>query len=200
MLGAMALLATYGSVLAACNVELSTGLGINDAQMKGSSFAKSDINQFGGLIAGGGGCDFFGGASGPFAGVFARYAAMHLIGDLNTQTLRSDHLWEAAGRLGYRWNDKWAPFVYVGWSGMNVSLPTGYSSKELTATNARPNLIGIGLDAHIRGNWWAGATVGYHQFDKQNVATGVDLQPNLVTAMVSLKYQFGDIPRAAPLK
>ncbi len=189
-----ALVGITANALAACNVEISAGWAITDDKL--SSGSTIDLSQTGALAGAGAGCDLIGGGlNAPFVGVLGRYSVMSVVGDLGGASIKSDQLWEAAARVGYKWHDKYAPYVLVGWSGMNLDLPAGLGSKQ-------PNgfMAGAGMDAHISGPWWMRGEYTFHDFAKQDVS-GASLQPNLSVVRAAIVYQFGAAPAdQKPLK
>lgn len=198
MLAAATLLASLGPVMAGCKLELSTGMGVAQDKLDAGFFGgKVDLNQTGALLGAGLGCDPINPATGPVFGVLARYSVMRLNGDVGgSDSLKSERLWEAAARAGYRWHDKFMPYVLAGWSGMNLDLPAGSGSKE-------PNgfMAGVGFDAHLTGAWGLRGEYADHFFSKQDLGGGDKLTPNLHIFRIALTYQLtGDLPKAAPLK
>lgn len=196
-LGAAALVATLAPVLA-CNIELSAGLGLTQDKLDSGLLGggKTDLNQTGGLLGLGAGCDRPAPQTGPVLGVMARYSLMRLVGEVGGgDTLKSDRLWEAAARLGWKWHDEFMPYAFVGWSGINLDLPAGLGDKD-------PNgpMAGLGMEARITGAWWVRGEYAWHHFNKQDVV-GSDLQPDLHTVRLGVVLKFYEAAtRAAPLK
>jgi opacity protein-like surface antigen len=191
-LGAATLLATFGPVLAGCNLELSAGVGVTDDKL--SSGSTIDLNQFGGLLGAGAGCDLAAPQTGPVLGVLARYSVMHVVGDLGTDSLTSDRLWEAAARLGWKYHNDILPYALVGWAGMNLGLPSGIGDKS-------PNgpMAGLGIEARITGAWWMRGEYDHYFFEKQDIGSGASITPNLNVIRAALVLKFDDVA-ARPLK
>lgn len=167
-----------------CDLEASVGVGVAKNTLKefGDKIDLSSVGALGGL---GAGCDIQ--EKSWLIGAMARASWMDVTGDLGSASLKSDQLYEVAGRAGLRIHEKYAVYGLVGWSWMNLDLPEGIGSKH-------PNglLLGGGVDFHVNGPIYARTEYTWHNFSSQGLGEGTKLEPDLHVVRAALVWKFND--------
>lgn len=173
------------------------GVGASMSRDHLSSGGSIDLNQTGMLGSLGVFCRIgaIAAANGMFVDFGGRGTLTNSKGDLGGAEIKSDQVYEALVRAGYRYHEKVELYAQTGAAWGNIKLPAGLGSETPMAWN-----LGAGARAHISGGWWAGVEGDYYMARKVDVL-GADLTQDTLTARLTLTYFFGEPLQAQrPLK
>jgi outer membrane immunogenic protein len=173
---------------AACNIELSAGVGVQDTALSAGG-PSIDLAQKGALGGLGFGCDVI--SDSTKVGVQARYSAMNVNGSIAGADIDADGLWEVAGKLAWRLNDKFDVYGRAGWAGQTkMKLSSGGSS--ISAGDHSGLLLGAGMEVKLTGPWSMFGEYTWYNLGSESIgSTGVTAEPDLHVVRVGVKYAFG---------
>jgi opacity protein-like surface antigen len=173
---------------AACNIELSAGVGVQDTELKAGGFG-IDLAQKGALGGLGFGCDVVN--EGTKIGAQVRYSAMDVSGSVAGAEIDADGLWEVAAKAAWRLNSSFDVYGRAGWAGQ-TKMKLNSTGPSISAGDHSGLLLGGGVEFKISGPWSARAEYTWYNFGSETIGgSSVTAEPDLHVVRAALVYTFG---------
>jgi len=126
-------------------------------------------------------------------GIFADYDFSGITSDLVVVDADHKHSWSVGARAGFLTSPTTLWYGTAGYTEAKFELD-GIGSQDFTGY-----FVGAGVESQLAGNWSLRGEYRFSQFDSEDI--GIDVEPSMHTARLSLTYKFGrrdDVHR--PLK